>query len=447
MAKAKQQELSIEEKLEQVLVPEDEQTYEVPSNWVWTYLTLGFADCLDSYRKPVNTEERADRKGEIPYYGATGQVGWIDDYLTNENLVLLGEDGAPFFDYLKDKAYIIEGKAWVNNHAHILKSKFGIIGNKFLMHYLNIFNYRGYVNGTTRLKLTQASMSKVPTPLPPLAEQQRIIERIESLFEKLDNAKELSQNALDTFETRKAAILHKAFTGELTAKWRQSNGLGKDSWKKEKVGAICTDIKVGIVIKPSQYYTDKETGIPAFRSANVRESFINDSDWVYLTQKGNSENPRSIVHTGDVLVVRSGNPGTACVVSDEYDGYNSIDIIIAVPHKEVVDSKYLCSYTNSPECKRQISEGKRGMALSHFGVKSYSALEIDLPTLIEQHEIVRLQNSFFEKELEAKKLCDDVLEKIDLIKKAILARAFRGELGTNDLNEESAVELLKEILK
>ena len=134
----KKQSLIPEEKLAQALVPQDQQPYKLPKGWVWTYLLDGFAKCCDSSRKPVSASERATLKGDIPYYGATGQVGWINDYLTNEELVLIGEDGAPFLDVLKDKAYIINGKAWINNHAHILKSYFGHIGNLYLVHYVNV---------------------------------------------------------------------------------------------------------------------------------------------------------------------------------------------------------------------------------------------------------------------------------------------------------------------
>lgn len=131
MAKDKKaaKELTIEEKLAQALVPVEEQPYKIPENWCWVYLTGGFAECLDSFRKPINATERVSRNGDIPYYGATGQVGWINDFLTDEQLVLVGEDGAPFLDLLKDKAYIIKGKAWVNNHAHVLRSYFGNRGN------------------------------------------------------------------------------------------------------------------------------------------------------------------------------------------------------------------------------------------------------------------------------------------------------------------------------
>ena len=115
--------LTLEEKLEQTLVPNWDEPYKLPDNWCWVYLTKGFAHCLDNFRKPVNATERSTMQGDIPYYGATGQVGWINNFLTNEHLVLLGEDGAPFLDYTKDKAYIIDGKSWVNNQMKKMLEK------------------------------------------------------------------------------------------------------------------------------------------------------------------------------------------------------------------------------------------------------------------------------------------------------------------------------------
>ena len=143
------------------------------------------------------------------------------------------------------------------------------------------------------------------------------------------------------------------------------------------------------------------------------------------------------------MVVRSGNPGTACVVSERFDGYNAIDILIAVPDHKQISSEFLCNYTNSPFGKTLILENKRGMALAHFNVKGYSELPIRVPELDEQTEIVRILDNLLAKEQQAKEAAEKALEQIDLTKKAILARAFRGELGTNDPSEESSVELLK----
>ena len=209
---------------------------------------------------------------------------------------------------------------------------------------------------------------------------------------------------------------------------------------------LCDDIKVGIVIKPSQYYTTESEGTPAFQSANVREFHVDNLDWVYLNEIGQRDNKRSIVHTGDVLIVRSGNPGTACVVTEEYDGYNAIDILIAVPNSKKIDSNFLCAYTNSPACRQLIASNKRGMALAHFNVGSYSKLPIFLPLLEEQIEIVGIIVNLLYKEQQAKETAEAVLDQIEAMKKFILARAFRGELGTNNPAEESAVELLKQAL-
>lgn len=142
----------------------------------WELAELGdVVEVLDSRRVPVNAKERAVRPGDVPYYGATGQVGWIDEALFNEELVLLGEDGAPFLDPAKPKAYLVDGPSWVNNHAHVLRALDGVTTNRFLRYALDAADYRPHVNGTTRLKLTKKAMCAMPMRVPPLAEQERIV--------------------------------------------------------------------------------------------------------------------------------------------------------------------------------------------------------------------------------------------------------------------------------
>lgn len=173
------------------------------------------ADILDSYRKPVNSKERLNLiKGKpldelFPYYGATGQVGWIDSFLTDGEYILLGEDGAPFLNPYAEKAYIIYGKTWVNNHAHILRSK---TNNEFLCYYLNYFNYKNYVSGTTRLKLTQAQMRKIPIPNIPSDEQSRIVASIEELFSELDKAVDTLKTTKEQLAVYRQAVLKDAFS-------------------------------------------------------------------------------------------------------------------------------------------------------------------------------------------------------------------------------------------
>ncbi len=166
-----------------------DQPLDLPSGWSLTRLAI-VAECLDYMRKPINGTERKQRiagksQSELfPYFGATQQQGWIDDYIFDEELILLGEDGVPFFEPLRAKAYLIAGKSWVNNHAHVFRGI--LISPPYLVHYLNVFDYSGRVVGATRSKLNQSRALDIPIPLPPLAEQHRIVAKVDALMALCD---------------------------------------------------------------------------------------------------------------------------------------------------------------------------------------------------------------------------------------------------------------------
>ncbi len=157
-----------------------------------------------------------------------------------------------------------------------------------------------------------------------------------------------------------------------------------DKWPCCTIGDVA-DVCVGVVIKPTQYYTDK--GIPAFRSLNIGEMRVKDSDWVYFTDEGYQKNQKSVVHKNDVLVVRSGAPGTACVATEKYDGYNAVDIIIAHPDNRKVNSIFLAAFTNMPHGMNQIRAKTGGAAQQHFNVSGYKAMCLIIPP-------IELQNQF-----------------------------------------------------
>ena len=433
--KTKDSNLSVEERLEQALIPNWDEPYKLPENWCWVYLTKGFAQCLDSFRKPVNASDRSEMQGDIPYYGATGQVGWINDYLTNEHLVLLGEDGAPFLDYEKNKAYIIKGKAWVNNHAHILKSFYGEDSNLYLMHYLNVFNYHGYVNGSTRLKLTQESMNSIPVPLAPIDEQQRIVSRIESLFAKLDEAKEKAQEVVVGFETRKAAILHKAFSGELTAKWREENDVDISNYVKRRFDEVAI-IKSNLV-DPAEYQN-----YPHIAPDNIEKKTGVLLEYHTIAEDG-VKSGKHRFYPGQILYSKI-RPNLSKVVVVDFDGLCSADMY---PIEALGDARCLWYFMLSENFLEQASSAGSRSVLPKINQKELSVLTVTIPDSIEeQKEIANIIDSLFAKEYQVKETAEAVIEQIDIMKKAILARAFRGELGTNDPREESAVELLKKVL-
>lgn len=165
-------------------------------------------------------------------------------------------------------------------------------------------------------------------------------------------------------------------------------------WSSVQAQDVCKSISVGVVIKPTQYYVPEGYGVKAFRSANVREGFINDSDWVYFSHEGHAINKKSHLKTGDVLIVRTGYPGTACVVTPEFEGSNAIDIVIARPDMDKIIPEYLCAYTNSHIGKSQVLDLQGGMAQKHLNVGAYQVLKINLPPLREQKKIAQILSTW-----------------------------------------------------
>jgi len=181
----------------------------------WCVTRIGdISDCLDYMRVPVNKTERLERQGPIPYYGANGQVGWIDDFIFNEELVLVVEDET-FIGREKPFSYIIKGKAWVNNHAHVLRP-LGGMSAEFLNISLSYYDFTPLTSGTTgRRKLNQEALVKAPVHLPPLIEQQEIVRRVEALFKTADALEARYQTAKAHVDKLTQSILAKAFRGEL----------------------------------------------------------------------------------------------------------------------------------------------------------------------------------------------------------------------------------------
>lgn len=148
---------------------------EARSDWVATPLGK-CAEVLDRFRKPVNGDERARRPGPVPYYGASGRAGWIDQPMFDEVLVLLGEDAVDFANPDAQKAYLIEGPSWVNNHAHVLRAREGVVYPEYLVDALNLVDYSKYANFGTRTKLTQRAMLEIELPVPPIEQQEQIVD-------------------------------------------------------------------------------------------------------------------------------------------------------------------------------------------------------------------------------------------------------------------------------
>lgn len=437
MAKAKKQ----EQTLEDMLIPESEQPYAVPDNWVYFFFT-NLIDVQGGTQPPKSTFVEYPREGyvrlvQIRDFASDKHAVYIPD---KGNLRKFSETDVMIARYGASLGRICRGLCGAYNVA-LCKTIFShkVIDADYLFWLLQSECFQApltQLSRTAQVGFNKEDLSHFPIPLPPLPEQHRIVERIESLFEKLDRAKELAQNALDSFETRKAAILHKAFTGELTAKWRKENGVELESWENTTIGKIS---KIGSGGTPSrtnpQYFEGK---IPWVKTGEIDWNIITDTE-EHITSEAIENSSAKLFPTDTVLVAMYGQGltrGRAAIL-----GINATtnQAVCALQPNEETFNYYLYYYfaCNYWELREKAVGGNQ----PNFSGTIISKFPIRLPTLPEQKEIVRILDSFFEKEQRAKELCD-VIDKIDLMKKAILARAFRGELGTNDPNEESAVELL-----
>ena len=276
-------------------------------------------------------------------------------------------------------------------------------------------------NGTAQPNLSAKEVAKYIIPLPPtLDEQKRIVSRIESLFTKLDEARDKAQSVVDGFELRRAAILHKAFTGELTANWRKENGVKDESWEEKTIGE-CFTHTTGKALKkdnqngtPREYITTSNLYWDRFDFSEVRTMYFTDEELEKCTAK-----------KGDLLLCNGGDVGRAAIWNFDYDICLQ-NHVSKLRNKGNVETRLFLYYFMLSKIKGNVN-GK-GIGISSLSAKDLLSMQINLPTLPEQQEIVRILDSVLEKEADAKETAERVLEQIDLLKKSILARAFRGEL-------------------
>ena len=293
--------------------------------------------------------------------------------------------------------------------------------------------------------LTLEIIGSCPIPLAPLAEQQRIVDRIESLFTKLDEAKEKAQAVVDGFEDRKAAILHKAFTGELTAEWRAKREMALSSWEK-KIIADFAEVKGGKRLPKGWSLTTEKTDHPYLRIADFGDDTIDQSDIHYITDDIYQQISRYIIENGDVYISIVGTIGKCGTVPEELSGANLTENAARIITRTTLP-RYLVGFLSSPKAQEDIKGRIRSATLGKLSLTNINNIVVPIPAKEEQQEIITILDKLLKMEIKAKETAEQVIDQIDTMKKSILARAFRGELGTNDPNDESAVELLKRVLK
>lgn len=464
MARAKKEAaLTPEERLQAALVPDWEWPYKLPENWCWVKAS-GVARIYtgNSISEKIKADKYAGQQEGLLFI-ATKDIGFdnainyetdirIPDYpnfkIAPANTALLCIEGGSAG---RKVGFVNREVCFGNKLCAFAAEK---VNSKFIyyilqsQYFIQQFNNRkhGLIGG-----VSVNDLAEIGFPLSPLAEQQRIVDRIESLFAKLDEAREKAQAVVDSFETHKAAILHKAFTGELTAKWREERGVGMESWEKRRINELARP-RAGYAFDSKKF---SNTGYQVVRMGNLygetldlfrKPVFISEND------VDDSILNRALIKDGDILITLTGTKykrdyGYAVCVSSPNKLLVNQRILCLTPFA-CVERNYLLYYLKSNLFRDVFFSCETGgVNQGNVSSKFVENIEIPIPTFDEQLEIATVLDRTLAHEQQAKEAAEAVLDQIELMKKSILARAFRGELGTNDPSEESAVELLKQVIE
>lgn len=449
--------LTIEERLQQALVPAEEQPYEVPENWVW--VRLGEVTKVVGGGTPSTSKKEYYDQGNISWLSPVDLSNYNGIYISrgNKMITLEGLNNSSAKLLPKDTVCLTSRapigyvaiaekelctnqgfKSFLPSPTYLAKFLYWYLkGNKELL--------ESKASGTTFLELSASKAATIEFPLPPLSEQQRIVERIEEFFAKLDEAKERLQEVADSFAVRKAAILHKAFTGELTKQWRCENGVSDESWEEKKFDYCIEKMQNGL----SKRKGDEGNNIGVLRLANLGEDdlVLDDLRYILLTEK---EEKNYLLSKDDVIMIRvNGSKDNVArqIVINTDEKLAFCDHIIRIKYNPNIVARYVMYFSKTNAYRKYVEDNMVSSAGQNtISRKGLASLVIPLPSIEEQHEIVRLIDDLLARERKAQQAAEQALASIDLMKKSILARAFRGELGANKASEESALELLKQVL-
>ncbi len=476
MAKAKSKKITIDE----MLVPVEEQPFAVPENWCWVKLSSVIStskEKMDDFSnlslKYVGLEHIEKDRG-INGYGTTDGVKSLKNVF-HAGQILYGKL-RPYLN--KHDVAFFDGVCSTDILVFDAKE---IVDPRLVNMFFDMDSFISYAvsnsKGINLPRVSEGAILDAVFPLPPISEQQRIVEQVENLFSKLDEAKEKAALSLESFDKRKEAILYKAFRGDLTEKYRNQkkplpakeylNKLvdeGKtiskkdfNFWNNSDLPAGWVQSKIGNLLYfagrigwkglKAEEYTEEG---PLFLSVYN----LNDGDEVtfnrvyHITKERYEESPEIMVQVGDVLLTKDGaGIGKLGYVKELPQEATINSSLLLIRPGEVADSKYVFYLLSGPELQEIVRERITGSATPHLFQRDIKEFLIPIPPMEEQKEIVSILDDILSKEYQANDAAKMLIEQVDFMKKAILVKAFRGELGSNDPSEESSIELLRQIIE
>lgn len=453
MAKAKKAKIAIED----VLLPIDEHPYEIPQNWCWVkhngVLDISggsqpaksyfISEPTEGYIKLYQTRDYGDNP--VPVYIP-------EKYATKTTLegdILLARYGGSL-----GKVFRAHEGAYNVALAKVIKLYPDLIDDEYLYKYYFTQFYQDFCVKASKGRSAQAGfnrddMNNIPFPLPPLAEQRRIVEQIEGLFSKLDEVKEKIECLLDSKKVRCNSVLNKAFTGKLTAKWRENNNIKFETWEYINFEKIIVEGPQNGMYKPKTSYG---SGTKILRIDCFYDGKLEPWEKLKRLEITDEEKHTYLLSVNDIVVNR--------VNSMPYLGKSAL--IRKLPEQCVFESnmmrikinirkanpEYVIRYLNSSIGLQELRKNaKQAVNQASINQQDVKMVKIALPSLEEQNEIVKIITSISNKDEAILNKAEVVIEEIDLMKKSILAKAFRGELGTNISKEKNSIEVLKKLIE
>lgn len=384
----------------------------------WDTQLLGnLCDVLDYKRKPITKRDRI--AGNYPYYGATGVLGHVEGYLFDEQLVLVGEDGAKWASG-ENTAFAVEGKIWVNNHAHVLRPNRTMVLDDWLIYYLNHSDLSAFVSGLTVPKLNQGSLREIPIPLPPLPEQHRIVGILDEAFAGIATA---TANAEKNLESARAL-----FERQLDSVFSQRS----KGWKEVPLGDLAT-FRNGInFTKSSRGELVKIVGVKDFQ----RHFFAPLDDLDTVTSEGPLPDSDTLKEN-DLLFVRSNGSmeliGRCLLVGEVHERVTHSGFTIrARLNSDEVIARYLCHFLKSGYARRTMIDSGTGTNIKSLNQTTLSALVIPVPSIFQQTRIVDQLEAMDTETTRLASIYQQKLAALDELKKSLLQQAFTGQLTAGD---------------
>ena len=361
----------------------------------------------DSIRKPVSKTIRNNLNNRYNYYGATGKIDMIDDYIFDGNYLLIGEDGGNFY-VDKDNCYVVNGKFWANNHVHVLSAN-NTVTNNYIKHYLNSLDFvkMGLITGTAIPKLNQKNLNSIKVPIISLNNQAKIVKKIEELFELIDKKEKNDKEKEKLKKLLKEKILDSAIRGELVENDLSLPAIDVEEIKEDIPFDIPTNWKwsklenLGVITSSKRVFQNewKNEGVPFYRARDIvsLNKGLSVSD-LYISEEMYKEYSQKygVPKKGDILLTGVGTIGESYVVKENDKFYFKDGNIIWLKKSCNVNSMYLKKYFESNFFKSQVYQSAKGATVLTLTIKHAKEILIPIPPLEQQKKIVKKIEKCFE---------------------------------------------------